>query len=685
MVKITIDSIEADVPAGLTILQACDMIGIEIPRFCFHERLSIAGNCRMCLVEIEGGPPKPMPSCAMQVTEGMVIRTKTKKIEKARKGVLEFLLINHPLDCPVCDQGGECDLQDQAFFYGCGRSRFNESKRIYKKTDFGPLISDCMNRCIHCRRCTRFLSEVAGCNDLGSIGRGNNSEISTYVQKYISSEVSGNIIDLCPVGALTSKPYLFKCRPWDLSRCDTIDVLDAVCSSIRVDSFNLSVVRVLPRENDSLNEEWISDRTRFAYDGLSINRLDKPYIKKNGSFVDSSWSNVLHDVCKIKSFEGSRMAAIAGCTADVESMFLLKMLMNGLGCGNIDCRENGAFIPSDKRYMYLFNTTMQGIEEADLCILVGANPRKEAAILDLRIRKGFRNGMKIFSIGDYSGIEHRYTVQNIGDSPLTLLDIASGTHPLCSELSKAKKPMLIVGQSLLKRSDASGLLSVISKICSSYGFMTSEWSGFNILHEHANCIGGMDIGFLPMHGAMPTKKIVEAAKLGTIDFLYLLNADILELKDIHPNVFVIYQGHHGDVGAGIADIILPGHCFTEKCATYVNLEGRTQMTDIAIQAPDGAREDWKIINDIMQNVLQGQFFYDLGSLRKEIALLHGDLYKDFTGQKHYSDFCQFPLIDEKINNNPITIENKSFYVVDPITRNSKNMQECYSAFEHNIG
>ncbi|QKX02127.1 NADH-quinone oxidoreductase subunit NuoG [Wolbachia endosymbiont of Dirofilaria (Dirofilaria) immitis] len=680
MVKITINSKEYRVEPGFTIIQACEAVGVEIPRFCYHERLAIAGNCRMCLVEIEGVTSKPVASCAMPVAEGMVVRTDTPKVRRARKGVLEFLLINHPLDCPICDQGGECDLQDITMSYGRGISRFDEDKRAVPKKYFGPLIETAMNRCIHCTRCIRFLSDVAGTNELGGIGRGENMEVSTYIKRYVSSELSGNIIDLCPVGALTSKPYLFKARSWELSHCETIDVLDAVGSAIRVDYRGLEIVRILPRINEEINEEWISDKTRFAYDGLKVQRLDQPYIKKDGKLVSVDWNEALTVAARrLKSTKPSKIAAVAGDLADCESMLLLKEMMHKLGSVNLDCRQDGARLISSNRGSYVFNTTIENIENADLCLLINTNPKVEAPIINARIRKRYlRGNFPIASVGP--DVEYLYHVEKLGNHPNILSKIAKGNHEFCKLLSAAQNPILIIGQDALTRSDSESILAIASSIAEKFNVVKDDWNGFNILHKAAARVGGLDVGFVPKKGGKDINQILKQAESGKIEVVYLLGADEIDTSKL-GNTFVIYQGHHGDRGAHIADVILPGAAYTEKCATYVNTEGRAQRTNLAVLPPGEAKEDWLIIKNLSQYLGFSLPYNNLFDVRKKLDTI-GPQFRN-ADQVVKNEWILIDCSKISLSDKPFTLKECNFYMTDPISRASKIMADCTKAFyEH---
>jgi NADH-quinone oxidoreductase subunit G len=673
MPKLTIDGKEVDVEAGLTVLQACEIAGAEVPRFCYHERLSIAGNCRMCLVEMEKSP-KPVASCAMPVGEGMVVYTKGPKVEKMRKGVMEFLLINHPLDCPICDQGGECDLQDQAMAFGMDHSRYKENKRAVKDKNLGPLVKTSMNRCIHCTRCIRFATEVAGVPDLGATFRGENMEVGTYVEKTMTSELSANIVDLCPVGALTSKPYAFVARPWEMKKTESIDVMDAVGSNIRVDSRGPTVLRVLPRLNEDVNEEWISDKTRYACDGLLRQRLDKPYVRKNGKLEEASWTEAFAAIAsRLSGVKGDKIAAIAGDTVDAEAMLALKTLMGALGSANIDCRQDGAKVEAGTRAGYLFNTTIAGIEQADACLLIGTNPRWEAPLVNSRLRKRFvRGGFRVAAVGP--ALDLTYKCEMIGAGPADLAKIASGEHPFAQVLKGAKKPMLIVGSGALARADGAAVLAAAREIAESCGLIKAEenWNGFNVLHRAASRVGGLDLGFVPGKGGRGTLDILAGAAKGDIEVIYLLGADEIAASKL-GKAFVIYQGHHGDAGAHRADVILPGAAYTEKTGTYVNTEGRAQVALMATFPPGDAREDWAIVRALSAVLGKTIPFDSLAQVRAGLVAANGifgatDQVKPAAwgafGAKGQTDAAAFAY--------PIA----NFYMTDPISRASETMALC---------
>jgi NADH-quinone oxidoreductase subunit G len=587
MAKVTIDGVEIEVPNGSSVLQACEQAGVEIPRFCYHDRLSVAGNCRMCLVEVEKAP-KPIASCSYPVADGMVVKTDSPMVRNGRRGIMEFLLINHPLDCPICDQGGECDLQDQAFSYGQDHSRFAENKRAVKDKYLGPLVKTVMTRCIQCTRCVRFATEIAGVPELGGTSRGENLEIGTYVEKALTSELSGNLIDICPVGALTSGPYAFVARPWELSKTDSVDVLDAVGAAIRIDARGAEVLRILPRVNDEVNEEWLADKPRFSFDGLKRRRLDRPWMRKDGKLVPASWAEAFGAIAaKLNGLPGTRIGAIAGDLCDAESMLALKDLMASLGSTNLDCRQDGARLDAGRRDFYTFNTTIAGIEEADALLIIGSNPRREAPVLNARIRKRSLAGpFPVGVIGPQA--ELTYHAEWLGEGPSVL-----GALPeaFAKVLQDAKRPMVIVGQGALTRPDGMAVLAAAWKLAASIGALTAEWHGFNVLHTAAARVGALDLGFLPG----PDGKTMDAMLGGGVDLLWLLAADEFDTGRIGAGTFVVYQGHHGDRGAARADVILPGSAYTEKSGTYVNTEGRVQRGYRASFAPGEAREDWAIL------------------------------------------------------------------------------------------
>ncbi|MBV9556763.1 MAG: NADH-quinone oxidoreductase subunit G, partial [Pseudolabrys sp.] len=620
MTKVIVDGREVDVPAEYTLLQACEAAGAEIPRFCFHERLSIAGNCRMCLIEVAGGPPKPQASCAVTLKDlppnkdgsPKVISTKSPMVRKAREGVMEFLLINHPLDCPICDQGGECDLQDQAMAYGVDASRYQENKRAVEDKYIGALVKTVMNRCIHCTRCVRFTTEVAGVAELGAIGRGEDMEITTYLEQAMTSELQGNVVDLCPVGALTSKPYAFVARPWELNKTESIDVMDAVGSAIRIDTRGREVMRILPRVNDAVNEEWISDKTRNVVDGLRTQRLDQPFARENGRLKPASWSDAFAAIAaKVK---GAKVGAIAGDLAAVEDMYALKELMLALGSTNVDARQDGSAIdPAWGRASYLFNSTIAGIEMADALLIIGSNPRREAAVLNARIRKRWRTGnFPIGVIGEKADLTYSYDYLGAGAETLSGL----GKSKFGEAFKAAQRPLIILGASALARPDGAAFAAMVAKAASEFGAIKDGWNGFSVLHSVASRVGALDLGFVPGKGGMTTAQM---AKAGALDVLFLLGADEI---DVGPGAFVVYIGSHGDKGAHRADVILPGAAYPEKSGLYVNTEGRVQMARRAAFPPGEAREDWAILR-ALSDVLGHKLPFDsLAELRRALYKTH---------------------------------------------------------------
>jgi NADH-quinone oxidoreductase subunit G len=674
MPKLTVNDVEVEVEDGSTVLHACEAAGVEIPRFCYHDRLSIAGNCRMCLVDMERAP-KPIASCAMPAGDGMVIRTDTDRVKKAREGVMEFLLINHPLDCPICDQGGECDLQDQAMGYGLDGSRFSENKRAVDNKHMGPLISTVMTRCIHCTRCVRFATEVAGVPELGAIGRGESMEITTYLEKTLASELSANVIDLCPVGALTSRPYAFAARPWELNKVETIDVMDALGSNIRVDARGAQVMRVLPRLNEDINEEWISDKTRYAIDGLRRQRLDKPYARgRDGRLHPVSWDEALKSLATaLRKAKPNAIGAIAGNQADAESLYALKSLMTRLGSPNLDCRQDGAKIGGN-RAGYLFNSTIAGIDDADALLIIGSNPRIEAAVLNARIRRNWLSSrMPVAVVGPK--VDLTYDAFFLGQDPAILDALADGSHKFAAKLKKAKRPMIIIGMGALARADGAAMLGKARQIAESYGVVTKQWNGFNVLHNAAARVGGLDLGFVPARGGMDIAAMGKSAKAGKLDLLWLLGADEIDFEPF-AHSFVVYQGHHGDAGAHHADLVLPGAAYTEKDGIYVNTEGRVQYATRAAFPPGDAREDWTIIRAVSGAVGKSIGFDTLAELREALC----------------ADYPHFADADEiapakwasfggraKLSAEPVGQAFDNFYMTCAISRASETMAECVRA------
>ncbi len=691
MPKLIVNETEIEVEDGLNLLQACELAGEEIPRFCYHERLSIAGNCRMCLVEVVG-MPKPVASCHMSVNDlrpgrdgtPPTIRTDSASVKKAREGVMEFLLINHPLDCPICDQGGECDLQDQAMAYGTDGSRFKENKRAVEDKNIGPLIKTIMTRCIQCTRCVRFMTEVAGVSELGAIGRGEDMEITTYLEHGMTSELSGNIIDLCPVGALTSKPYAFKARPWELRKTETIDVMDGLGSNIRVDARGREILRIMPRNHDEVNEEWISDKTRFIWDGLRRARLDRPYIRRDGKLRQASWTEAFTEIAdRIQAAGPKKVGAIAGDLAAVEDMYALKSLFLALGSPHLDCRQDGsAFDPAHGRASYLFNSTIAGIDDADAVLLVGVNPRREAAVLNARILRGWRSGrLKVGVIGKQADLTYDYDY--LGAGPQTLRDVAEGKHPFADVLKDSTAPMIILGKSAFARPDGEAVVALAAQAAKSLGLLREDenWNGFNILHGAAGRVGGLDVGFVPQKGGMGLDAMMQAGQDGEIEVLYLLGADEFDISRT-GDAFVIYQGSHGDRGARFADVVLPGAAFTEKSATYVNTEGRVQMAQRAVFPPGDAREDWTIIRALSER-LDAKLPFD------SLAELRSKLYAEFplfaAGNEIapglISDVEALAKADAAVGDEPFGAAIEDYYLTNPIARASATMNEL-SALAH---
>ncbi len=671
MPKLRVDGHDVEVPPGTTILQAAETVGVEIPRFCYHDRLQIAGNCRMCLVEVEKSP-KPVASCAMPVTEGMVVHTRSPLATKARNGVMEFLLIHHPLDCPICDQGGECDLQDQAMAYGFDRGRYREAKRAVREKNMGPLVKTFMTRCIHCTRCVRFATEIAGVEEIGAVHRGEHMEITTYLERAISSELSGNVIDLCPVGALTSGPYAFTARSWELKKTESIDVMDAVGSAIRIDTRGAEVMRVLPRLNEAVNEEWIADKTRFACDGLRRQRLDQPYVRTDGTLRPASWTEAFAAIReRLEGRSGARMAAIAGDLADAEAMFALKALMTALGSPHLDCRQDGARLDPRVRGAYLFNTTIAGIEGADACLLIGTNPRHEAPIINARMRKRWlRGGFSVGAIG--RAVDLTYRSAWLGEGPRTLEEIASGRHAFAATLKAAKNPMLILGQGALARADGARVLGLARRIAEGSGLVREGWNGFNVLHAAASRVGGLDLGFVPAAGGRDVAGILDGAGKGEIDVVYLLGADEIDMTRL-GRAFVIYQGHHGDRGAHRADVVLPGAAYTEKDATYVNTEGRPQRTRLAAFPPGDAREDWTILRALSQALRHTLPFDTLEQLRGRMAEARPVFAGvDAIGAAPWGAFGE----DGPVDSAPFAYPIENYYMTDPVSRCSETMARC---------
>ncbi len=663
MLKIKVNDIDTEVEDGLTVLQACEKAGVEIPRFCYHEKLSIAGNCRMCLVELEKSP-KPIASCAMPVADGMVIRTNTPQIEKSRKGVMEFLLANHPLDCPVCDQGGECDLQDQSMFYGIDKTRFKENKRSVPDKDMGPLIKTQMTRCIHCTRCIRFATEIAGVPELGAIGRGEDMQITTYLEQSVQSELSGNVIDLCPVGALTSKPYVFEARPWELKKTETIDVMDAVGSNIRVDTYGWEVKRVLPIINEDINEEWISDKTRYACDGLLSQRLDTPYIKYNNKFEKASWDEVFKIIkSKIQNTDKDKIAGFVGDLINMEASYIFKeFLERTIDTKNYESRSSYMFIDSSKRENYLFNSTINGIEEADLILLIGTNPRFEATMLNTRIRKAYlKNKVKIVSLNDVGDLNYPY--QSLDGKTQTIKDIFENKNVLSKDIIDAQKPLIVFGESFLKSKSAEFLFSSFKNFLLDNNKFTDDWSPLNFLPSDAATVGNLDLDIIDQ-----TNQLIKSLNENKFDLVFLIGQD--NLKFNKKNEFVIYLGSHGDNGAELADIILPGAAYTEQSGHYTNLEGKVQKAYKASYPPADAKEDWEIINDLAEFMNNRKLFNDKDEL--ESSMFNYINLKKEKQESPYNTKVDLSNFEDEV----LKITYKDYYFSNVIARSSKTMMNC---------
>ncbi len=663
MLKLKVNDIEVEVEEGLTVLQACEKAGAEIPRFCYHEKLSIAGNCRMCLVEMEKSP-KPVASCAMPAADGMVIRTNTPKIEKSRKGVMEFLLANHPLDCPVCDQGGECDLQDQSMFYGIDKSRFKENKRAVPDKNMGPLIKTQMTRCIHCTRCVRFATEIAGVPELGAIGRGEDMQITTYLEQSVQSELSGNVIDLCPVGALTSKPYVFEARPWELKKTETIDVMDAVGSNIRVDTYDWEVKRVLPIINEDINEEWISDKTRYACDGLLNQRIDTPYIKYNNKFEKASWDEVYKIIkSKIENTDSKKICGFVGDLSNMEASFIFKeFLERTINTKNYESRSIKTFIDSSIRENYIFNSKINGIEESDLILMIGTNPRYEATMINARIRKAFlNNNTKIISLNNVGDLTYPY--ESLDGNTQTIKNIFENKNELSKRIINSKRPLIIIGESFLRIRSAEYLFSSLKDFLKKNDKISSEWNPLNVLSVDAGTVGNLDLDIIDKNN-----ELLDEVKENKFEIIYLLGQDNLDFKK--KDEFIIYQGSHGDRGAEIADIILPGAAYTEQSGHYTNLEGKIQKAYKASYPPGDAKEDWQIINDLAEAMNNRKLFNDKEEL--ESSMFN---YLKIKQEQKNSDFIE--KIEQKtFENEKIKVEFKDYYFSNVVARASKTMFEC---------
>ena len=668
-----VNGVEVEFEPGMTVLQVAELAGAEIPRFCYHERLSIAGNCRMCLVEVKPGPPKPQASCALPAAANQEIFTNTPMVKKAREGVMEFLLINHPLDCPICDQGGECDLQDQSMGFGRDGTRYIENKRAVEEKFMGPLIKTVMTRCIQCTRCVRFITEVAGQSEIGLISRGEDVEITTYLEAAVTSELSGNVIDLCPVGALTSKPYAFNARPWELKKTESVDVMDAMGAAIRVDARANAVLRVLPRVNDDINEEWISDKTRYACDGLSRQRLDQPYVRVGGKLKPATWPEAFAAIAaKVKATTPERIGVIAGDLQDVESMKAALDLFKGLGVKNLDCRQDGARIGAGPRESWLFNSTFAGLDQADAVLLIGTNLRLEAPVLNARLRRNWiARDVKVGMVGERADLTYPY--EHLGAGPASLASLIKDGGSFANLLKDAKKPAIIIGAGALARDDGDAVLALAAEAAGAFGVVAGDWNGFNVLHGAASRVGGLDLGFVPGEGGLAA---LDQVKAGALDVLFLLGADEIDLSA--TDAFVVYQGSHGDAGAHRADVILPGAAYTEKDALYVNTEGRVQMGWRAVFPRGQAREDWAILRALSER-LDAKLPYD------SLAQLRAKLFADHPtfGAIDYAPGATVAAMDlalvgvkGEVADAPFASPVKDFYFTNAIARASVTMAEC---------
>ena len=661
MYKLKVNDKEIEIEEGLTVLQACEQAGFEIPRFCYHEKLSIAGNCRMCLVEIEKSP-KPVASCAMPAAEGMNIKTNTQMVEKARKGVMEFLLVNHPLDCPVCDQGGECDLQDQSMFYGVDKSRFKENKRQVPEKYMGPLIKTQMTRCIHCTRCIRFATEIAGVPELGAIGRGENMQITTYLEKAMQSELSANVIDLCPVGALTSKPYVFEARPWELKKTESVDVMDAVGSNIRVDTYGWEVKRILPRINEDINEEWISDKTRYACDGLKNQRLDTPFVREDNKFNKISWENAYKILkSKLENTKNDKIGCFTGDLTNMETAFAAKELFNKVLKSNlIESRCENYYVNFSEKENYRFNSSISGIEESDLIFLIGCNPRYEATMLNSRIRKSYlKSRVQIYSTNDLGDQTFPYKILN--NSSNLIREIVEGKSEFSEKIIKSSKPIIIIGQSVLKLKSGKYIFEEMKKYLIKNNKINNQWNSFNILSKDASTVGAYDLTLFSSNNGRNI--LLEKLKENSIDLLFLFGQDKLKIK--RNGIFVIYVGSHGDEGAKNADLILPGSAFTEQDGYYTNLEGKLQKAYKASYPTELAKEDWIIVNEIAK-IIRGK------SLFKDKDELYDSMF-NYLNQTRKEEFVKAEFVYE---DDKLVIEDIDYYFSNVIAKNSKTMMEC---------
>ena len=661
MPKVTVDGVEIEVPAGATVLQACELAGKEIPRFCYHERLSIAGNCRMCLVEVKPGPPKPQASCALPAADGQEIRTDSEMVKKAREGVMEFLLINHPLDCPICDQGGECDLQDQSVAYGRGGSRFEENKRAVTEKYMGPIVKTVMTRCIQCTRCVRFAEEVAGVPEIGAIYRGENMQITTYLERAAQSELSGNVVDLCPVGALTSRPYAFEARPWELKKTFAIDVMDALGTNIRLDSRGRQVLRVLPRVNDDVNEEWASDKTRHHVDALVRKRLDKPYVRKDGKLIPVSWDEAFAAVADAAAKAGDKVAAVAGDMVDCETLYAARELVRSLGGSQLEGRQTGLAYDVSSLSAVNFNSTIAGVETADAILLVGTNLRWEAPLVNTRIRKAIKKGAKVYAIGTETDLT--YKVEWLGNDASLLANLPAA---VVEAFKGAQRPLMIVGGGVLAKDGAHGdTLALVETL----GLIRDGWNGYNVLHFAAARMGGLMLGYATTGG-------IRAIAAAAPKLLFSLGADEVDYSAFEGS-FKVYVGHHGDKGAAAADVILPGASYAEKAGTYVNLEGRVQRGDKAVFAPGDAREDWSIFRALSQVLGKTLPFDSFEALRAKMAADVPAL-----GAEGLVDYgWSVPSLPTGASGE-LVYPIKDFYLTNSICRASPTMQRCSAELVH---
>ncbi len=681
MPKVKINDVEYDVTACRTIMQACDELGIEIPRFCYHEKLKIAGNCRMCLVEVKN-MPKLVASCSMTVCDNMEIYTNSEKVKKARNSVLEMMLINHPLDCPICDQAGECDLQDLTMFYGKDRSRYQEEKRAVKDKYMGPLVKTHMTRCIHCTRCVRFLQDVAGVPELGGIGRGEDTEITTYVEKSLTSELAGNIVDLCPVGALTSKPYAFRARPWELKRVETIDVMDAIGSHIVACKRGNEILRILPAQCEDINEDWISDKTRHAFDGIYNKRIDRPFIRKKGLMTPVEWNEALELIAsKIKSTDADNIAFVAGKMADAETLYSFKKLASEIGVKNIDCRENNLEFDINNRASYLFNSGINGIDEADALLIIGANPRLESPVLNARIRARFANDdYPVAVIGDNCDLTYKYNY--LGDEIKVINELIKGKNDFAKILKNSHKPMLIVGDKVISGSEGKEFLALIYELVEALAFVKDGWNGFNLIHSAASLVAGLDLGFVPHQGGYGINALEDKAKSGELKLLYLIEADEIQAHSLHQDCFIIYQGYVGDSGASNADVVIPSTAYLEKNSTYLNLEGRLQRTKQAAFSVGLSRDGWMIANAISSAIEKPIELFDLETVRAEMAQTY-PIFAGEEGKATKAEWTPSKIKSDKLKAKKLPEYEINFFTDSAIARASKTMYEVRRARAEN--